>query len=100
MSLNFPHNYSLSFPPLLLLSCNFLQSLVATQVWEVQLPATSERLMAVASKSPAERVHSQGRVLADRSTMYKYLNPNLVAFVTQAYDHVQKCECQGLFTLK
>lgn len=27
----------------------------------------------------AERVHSQGKVLGDRSVLYKYSNPNLVA---------------------
>jgi hypothetical protein len=46
----------------------------------------------VASKSPAERVHSQGRVLADRSVMYKYLNPNLVAVITHSTDPVHKRE--------
>ena len=30
-----------------------------------------------------EHVHSQGRVLGDRSVLYKYLNPNLVAVVTE-----------------
>ena len=34
----------------------------------------------------AEHVHSQGRVLGDRSVLYKYLNPNLVAIVTEGED--------------
>ncbi|KAF4519600.1 hypothetical protein B566_EDAN003767 [Ephemera danica] len=65
------------------------QRLIATRVWEVKLPS-SEQLLAVASKSQSERVHSQGRVLADRSVMYKYLNPNLVAVVTHSTDPVHK----------
>ena len=28
-------------------------------------------------------MHSQGRVLGDRSVLYKYLNPNVVAIVTE-----------------
>lgn len=31
----------------------------------------------------AEQVHSQGRVLGDRSVLYKYLNPNLVVVITE-----------------
>ena len=30
-----------------------------------------------------EHVHSQGRVLGDRSVLYKYLNPNLVVVTTE-----------------
>jgi len=38
----------------------------------------------------AEHVHSQGIVLEDRSVLYKYLNPNLVAVVTEGEDNQQK----------
>ena len=38
----------------------------------------------------AEHVHSLGIVLEDRSVQYKYLNPNLVAVVTEGEDHQQK----------
>lgn len=64
-------------------------------MWEVKLPHPSEHLAAVSGKSPAEKVHSQGRVLADRSVMYKYINPNLVAIITEAYDPLQKCKLQN-----
>jgi len=37
-----------------------------------------------------EHVHSQGIVLEDRSVLYKYLNPNLVAVVTEGEDSQQK----------
>lgn len=70
---------------------------MASQVWELQLPEGEEReILSVASKNPAERVHSQGRVLADRSVLYKYINPNLISIVTQVSDMSHKCEfCFG-----
>ena len=37
-----------------------------------------------------EHVHSQGIVLEDRSVLYKYLNPNLVAVVAEGEDNQQK----------
>lgn len=37
-----------------------------------------------------ERVHSQGHVMADRSVLYKYVNPNLVAVVTEGAEIVEK----------
>lgn len=33
-----------------------------------------------------EKTHSQGRVLIDRSVIYKYLNPNLVAILLFNHD--------------
>ena len=30
-----------------------------------------------------EHVHSQGRVLGDRSVLYKYLNPNIIMVTTE-----------------
>ncbi|XP_067005032.2 ER membrane protein complex subunit 1 isoform X2 [Anabrus simplex] len=66
------------------------QGLVASRVWEVKLSQSSQRITAVVGKSPVERVHSQGRVLGDRSVLYKYINPNLVAVVTQGFDPVHK----------
>jgi len=29
-----------------------------------------------------EKVHSQGKVLGDRTVLYKYANPNLIAIVS------------------
>ena len=37
-----------------------------------------------------EKVRSQGRVLGDRSVLYKYINPNLLAVATLETDSVQK----------
>lgn len=38
----------------------------------------------------SEHVHSQGRVLGDRSVLYKYSNPNLVAAAIQNADESGK----------
>lgn len=51
----------------------------------------------VYGKLASEKVHSPGRVLADRSVLYKYVNPNLAVVTTQGYDHVTKSKsCCGL----
>ena len=34
----------------------------------------------------SEHVHSQGRVLGDRSVLYKYINPNLAVIVAEGED--------------
>ena len=34
-----------------------------------------------------DRVHSAGIVLGDRSVLYKYTNPNLIAVVTEGIDY-------------
>lgn len=63
-------------------------------IWNVRLGGhnSEQHIIGVASKNPIEHVHSQGRVLGDRSVLYKYINPNLVAFVTQAPDPTHKCK--------
>nr|XP_023029374.1 ER membrane protein complex subunit 1 [Leptinotarsa decemlineata] len=63
-------------------------SLLLTPTWQVSLP--SSKIVAIGAKHPNERVHSQGRVLPDRSVYYKYVNPNLVAIATLADDPVHK----------
>ena len=40
----------------------------------------------LARKRLDEHVHSVGRVLGDRSVLYKYLNPNLIAFASVSED--------------
>lgn len=63
-------------------------------MWNVDLGghAGDHKIITVASKNPIERVHSQGRVMPDRSVLYKYINPNLVAVFTQATDSIHKCK--------
>jgi hypothetical protein len=49
-------------------------------VWHTPLSLpNSARLQHIVPKRASEMTHSQGRVLGDRSVMYKYVNPNLVA---------------------
>ncbi|XP_014216207.1 ER membrane protein complex subunit 1 isoform X2 [Copidosoma floridanum] len=62
----------------------------AHKVWEQVFNPKIQRITHVASKNPIERVHSQGRVLSDRSVLYKYINPNLVVIVTQGISAAHK----------
>jgi len=43
----------------------------------------------------SEHVHSQGIVLADRSVLYKYLNPNLAVVVAEGVDSASKGDGQS-----
>lgn len=62
--------------------------------WQIDLSGAgkSQQIIACEGKSPIEHVHSQGRVMADRSVLYKYINPNLVAVATHGPDNIHKCE--------
>ncbi|XP_055375524.1 ER membrane protein complex subunit 1 isoform X2 [Condylostylus longicornis] len=66
--------------------------LKATTIWSVNLGGhgNNHRILTISVKNPIENVHSQGRVLGDRSVLYKYINPNLVAVVTQGLDSIHK----------
>lgn len=67
-----------------------VQELIAHKVWELLLSPKNQKITQVVAKNPIERVHSQGRVLGDRSVLYKYINPNLVAIVTEGIGHAHK----------
>lgn len=62
-------------------------------MWELLLSPRNQRITQIVAKNPIERVHSQGRVLSDRSVLYKYINPNLVAVVTEGAGHAHKSKC-------
>ena len=47
--------------------------------------AYREEIGSIVGRHPEEKVFSQGRVLADRSVLYKYLNPNLVVVTTEGW---------------
>lgn len=68
--------------------------LTTTPTWTVNLggPAGKgqQQIVAIEGKNPIEHVHSQGRVLADRSVLYKYINPNLIAVATHGPDNIHK----------
>ena len=97
------NGYQIMFDQLLPFSTN--------QIWSLNFPLDSEKLITVASKSPngtqtlehsvshvichvtchfIEHVSSQGRVRTDRSVQFKYLNPNLVAMVTEAIEYSKR----------
>lgn len=57
-------------------------------MWNMHLG--SSKLLALSVRPYSERVHSQGRVLPDRSVYYKYINPNIVALATITDDAVHK----------
>ncbi|CAH8442657.1 unnamed protein product [Heterobilharzia americana] len=62
-------------------------SLRATCVWRMLLssdssPDNKHVIVAAASRPSSEHIYSVGRVLGDRSVLYKYLNPNLIAVLT------------------
>ncbi|XP_056279618.1 ER membrane protein complex subunit 1 [Pseudoliparis swirei] len=64
-----------------------LQTDLSTElIWEIVMPTEVQRIVSVKGKRPNEHVHSQGRVMGDRSVLYKYLNPNLLAVVTESTD--------------
>ncbi|XP_055958208.1 ER membrane protein complex subunit 1, partial [Patella vulgata] len=59
------------------------KGLKADEVWNINLQKSQQTITQVVCKRAIEHVHSQGRVLGDRSVLYKYLNPNLMAVVTE-----------------
>jgi ER membrane protein complex subunit 1 len=50
-------------------------------VWEFQ-PPSGHRILSIVARPPHDPVASAGKVLGDRSVMYKYLNPNLALITT------------------
>ncbi|XP_067139608.1 ER membrane protein complex subunit 1 [Centruroides vittatus] len=62
----------------------------ATKMWNVILPKDVQKIVHCTLKRPSEHVHSQGRVMGDRSVLYKYLNPNLAVIITEGNDVTQK----------
>ncbi|XP_065213110.1 ER membrane protein complex subunit 1 isoform X2 [Planococcus citri] len=55
-------------------------SMTLIPVWNVKCRG---KIVKISGKNPIEKVHSQGRVLGDRSVLYKYINPNLIAVVSK-----------------
>ena len=62
---------------------SFTGRFTAYSIWTT-LFAPDESVVSTFRRPPSEPVASLGKVLADRSTLYKYLNPHLVGYVTQA----------------
>lgn len=55
----------------------------SSKTWQFNLPL-NERIVSLATAQKDDTIASLGRVLGDRTVMYKYLNPNLLAFLTEA----------------
>nr|XP_040049518.1 ER membrane protein complex subunit 1 isoform X1 [Gasterosteus aculeatus aculeatus] len=68
-------------------------------IWEIVLPTEVQKILSVKGKRPNEHVHSQGRVMGDRSVLYKYLNPNLLAVVTESTDLHQERSFVGMLLI-
>ncbi|XP_068622538.1 ER membrane protein complex subunit 1 [Battus philenor] len=65
----------------------------AQKIWSMNLggsDAAGHRIVRTAARARLERTHSPGRVLPDRSVLYKYNNPNLVLFITEGPDPLHK----------
>ncbi|KAG1651303.1 ER membrane protein complex subunit 1 [Nymphon striatum] len=60
--------------------------IIATKLWTIAFPTKLQKITHVVTKRSIERVHSQGRVMGDRSVLYKYLNPNLAVVITEGID--------------
>nr|CAG8470736.1 11817_t:CDS:10 [Entrophospora candida] len=58
-----------------------LQHFDISEVWNIHFP-DDEKISAIGHRPQYEKVASLGRVLGDRSVLYKYLNPHLVAVAT------------------
>ncbi|VDL64442.1 unnamed protein product [Hymenolepis diminuta] len=55
------------------------------QIWHMHLSSDDypQRILRAAAYPSNEHVHSIGRILGDRNVMYKYINPNLLAVMTE-----------------
>lgn len=75
--------------------------MVTNNIWQIHLGGTgnTQKITNIATKNPIEHVHSQGRVFNDRSVLYKYINPNLVAIATQGPDTIHKCKYNAFFLI-
>ncbi len=56
--------------------------------WSLANP--NAEVVLLAGKDPEETVHSQGRVMADRSVLFKYVNPNLALILARGHDSAGK----------
>uniref|UniRef100_F1KV51 ER membrane protein complex subunit 1 n=1 Tax=Ascaris suum TaxID=6253 RepID=F1KV51_ASCSU len=65
-----------------------VQRMELQRTWGADLRLTpQQKIIAIASKPAHQRVHSPGKVLGDRSVLYKYSNPNLVVIAVLDSSH-------------
>ncbi|KAJ1673630.1 hypothetical protein EV182_004861 [Spiromyces aspiralis] len=58
-------------------------AIVPHEIWSVDI-SEGELIVSVADRVPTDRVASLGRVLGDRSVLYKYLNPHMKIVVASS----------------
>lgn len=56
----------------------------STELWRIDIK--DETVQTIGVKNTHDRIHSHGKVLGDRSILYKYLNPNIISVVTAGQD--------------
>lgn len=66
------------------------QGFKAKEIFANPVTSVGEVIISVTPKRPHDAVYSQGRVLADRRVLYKYINPNLISVITQGVDETKK----------
>ena len=66
------------------LDYNLDDEIKLTTIWTLTSPGA--KVMQLVSKPTDQTVHSQGRVMADRSVLFKYINPNLAFVLTEGKD--------------
>ena len=57
-------------------------------VWSLESPGA--KIIHVRTRAMDEKVHSAGRVMDDRSVLFKYMNPNLALVVAEGQDSASK----------
>uniref|UniRef100_A0A8C2U505 ER membrane protein complex subunit 1 n=1 Tax=Coturnix japonica TaxID=93934 RepID=A0A8C2U505_COTJA len=75
------------------------KDLTTEESWQVSIPTEVQRIVTVKGKRSSEHVHSQGRVMGDRSVLYKSLNPNLLAVVTESTDTHHERTFVGIYLI-
>uniref|UniRef100_A0A452UY34 ER membrane protein complex subunit 1 n=1 Tax=Ursus maritimus TaxID=29073 RepID=A0A452UY34_URSMA len=85
------------YAKVLLLIDDEYKDLTTELSWELTIPPEVQRIVTVKGKRSSEHVHSQGRVMGDRSVLYKSLNPNLLAVVTESTDVHHERTFIGIF---
>ncbi|VDO00169.1 unnamed protein product [Rodentolepis nana] len=71
------------------------------QIWHMHLSSDDcpQRILRAAAHPSNEHVHSIGRILGDRNVMYKYINPNLLAVMTEGVSAVKGLPTISLYLI-
>lgn len=64
------------------------KEIVLKSIWNMVDP--NAKVLEIKGKRSEEKVHSQGRVMADRSVLFKYVNPNLALILSEGKDSSSK----------